>query len=77
MKKLTTLTVILFAIFFISCRTTHNNSNNNTVDKDKIKSEIVHAESNLITAYRQGEFMKALSMEVNSPDFRSIVNGKI
>ena len=77
MKKIIALTTIILAIVVISCRTTHNNSNKNTMDKEKIKSEIIQAETNLITLYKQGEFMKALSIDLNSPDFRCIKNGKI
>jgi hypothetical protein len=77
MTKLTITTTIILAIVILSCRTTHDNSKNSIVDKEKIKTEIIQAETALLTAYRQGEFMKALSMEVNSPDFRSIINGKI
>lgn len=77
MTKLTTITTVILATVMISCRTTHDNSKNNKMDKDKIKIEIIQSETALLTAYRQGEFMKALSMEVNSPDFRSIINGKI
>lgn len=47
------------------------------MDKEKIKSEIIQAETELLTAYREGEFIKALHMEVNSPDFRCIINGII
>jgi hypothetical protein len=77
MMKLTTFITILLATIILSCRTTHDNSNNNVMDKEKIKTEIIQAETALLTAYRQGEFSKALSMEVNSSDFRSIINGNI
>ncbi len=77
MNRLTILTFVILTMVITSCKTNHNNSKNNTMDKEKIKSEIIQTETNLITLYKQGEFMKALSIDLNSPDFRCIKNGKI
>ena len=74
---LATVQTIILTMVLISCQTTTNNSNNNTMDKDKIKSEIMEAENNLFTALRQGELMKAVSMHINSPDYRQIWNGQV
>ena len=77
MKKNLTLITIIATLVFCSCQTTSNNSNNNTMDKEKIKSEIIQTENDLLETYRLGDFMKALAIEVESPDFRAIVNGRI
>lgn len=76
MNKIALVTIIA-TLVFCSCQTTTNNSNNNLMDKEKIKSEIIQTENNLLETYRQGDFMKALNIEVESPDFRAIVNGRI
>lgn len=47
------------------------------MDKEKIKSEVMQAEANLLTALRQGELMKGVSIHLNSPDYRNIWNGEI
>lgn len=47
------------------------------MNKEKIKAEIEQTLNQLLDTYRQGDFMKALSIEVESPDFRAIVNGRI
>jgi len=47
------------------------------MDKSKIKSEVMQAETNLLTALRQGELMKGVSIHLNSPDYRNIWNGEI
>jgi hypothetical protein len=72
-----TLIAIVATLVFFSCQTKPNNSNNDTMDKEKIKSEIIQTENELLETYRQGDFMKALAIEVESPDFRAIVNGRI
>ena len=77
MKKNLTIVIIISAILFYSCQTKTNNSNNNIMDKEKIKSEIIQTENSLLETYRKGDFMKALAIEVESPDFRAIVNGRI
>ena len=80
MKKILTLIPVVASIMtlgFYSCQTQSNNSNNNTMDKEKIRSEIIQTENGLLEAYRQGDFMKALAIEVESADFRAIVNGRI
>jgi hypothetical protein len=61
----------------ISCQTTPNNSNHNTMEKGKIKAEIMEAECNLFTVLRHGELIKAVSMHINSPDYRQIWNGQV
>ena len=77
MKKNLTLITIIATLVFCSCQTKPNNSNNNAMDKEKIKSEIIQTENDLLETYRQGDFMKALTIEVESADFRAIVNGRI
>ena len=77
MKKVQISTAIILAILFFACQTTPNNSINNTMDKDKLKSEVMLAEANLLSALRQGELMKGVSMHLNSPDYRNIWNGEI
>ncbi len=47
------------------------------MDKDKIKTEVMYAEANLLTALRQGDLMKGVSMHLNSPYYRFIWNGEI
>ena len=76
-KNIFTLIAIVATLVFFSCQTKPNNSKNNTMDKEKIKSEIIQTENELLKTYRQGDFMKALAIEVESPDFRAIVNGRI
>jgi hypothetical protein len=51
MTKLITITTVILATVILSCRTTHDNSKNNIMDKDKIKTEIIQAETALLTAY--------------------------
>jgi hypothetical protein len=77
MEKVKTLTAIILTTLFVACQSTPNNSNNNTMDKDKLKSEVMQAETNLMTALRQGELMKGVSIHLNSPDYRNIWNGEI
>jgi hypothetical protein len=77
MEKVKTLTAIILTTLFVACQSTPNNSNNNTMDKDKLKSEVMQAETNLLTALRQGELMKGVSIHLNSPDYRNIWNGEI
>lgn len=47
------------------------------MDTKKIKSEVLRAENELLTALRGGELMKGVSMHLNSPDYRNIWNGEI
>jgi hypothetical protein len=47
------------------------------MDNEKIKSEVMQAETNLLTALREGELLKGVSMHLNSPDYRNIWNGEI
>jgi hypothetical protein len=77
MKMVATLPTFILTMVMISCQTTPDNSNNNLMDKDKILSEIMQAENNLFTALSQGELMKAVSMHINSPDYRQIWNGEV
>ncbi|HLF45984.1 MAG TPA: nuclear transport factor 2 family protein [Chitinophagaceae bacterium] len=74
---LVTVPPIILTMVLVSCQTIPDNSNNNKMDKDKIKSEIMQSENNLFTALRQGELMKAVSMHINSPDYRQIWNGQV
>lgn len=77
MKKVKLLTTIFLTTCFIACQTTPNNSNTNSMDKEKLKSEVMQAETNLLTALRQGELLKGVSMHLNSSDYRNIWNGEI
>ena len=47
------------------------------MDIVKIKSEILQAENQLLTALRSGELIKGVSMHLDSPDYRNIWNGEI
>ncbi|MEK7185901.1 MAG: nuclear transport factor 2 family protein [Patescibacteria group bacterium] len=47
------------------------------MDTRKIKSEVLQAENELLTALRSGELMKGVSMHLNSSDYRNIWNGEI
>ena len=47
------------------------------MDNEKVKSEVMQAETNLLTALREGELLKGVSMHLNSPDYRNIWNGEI
>ena len=47
------------------------------MNKETIKSEVMQAETNLLTALRKGELLKGVSMHLNSPDYRNIWNGEI
>lgn len=47
------------------------------MDTEKIKSEVLQAESALLMALRSGELMKGVRMHRNSPDYRNIWNGEI
>ena len=67
---------LILAITIIACQTNSNNQNN-TMDKEKIKSEVMQAENNLLSALREGELMKGVSMHLNSPGYRNIWSGEI
>jgi len=47
------------------------------MNKETIKSEVMQAETNLLTALREGELLKGVSMHLNSPDYRNIWNGEV
>jgi len=47
------------------------------MNKEIIKSEVMQAETNLLTALREGELLKGVSMHLNSPGYRNIWNGEI
>jgi hypothetical protein len=47
------------------------------MDNPKLRSEVMQAETNLLTALREGELLKGVSMHLNSPDYRNIWNGEI
>ena len=76
MTKANIIISIILTTFIFACQTS-SNKENQTMDKEKIKSEIIQTENELLETYRQGDFMKALAIEVESPDFRAIVNGRI
>ncbi|MBI2022081.1 hypothetical protein HYS93_04370 [Candidatus Daviesbacteria bacterium] len=48
-----------------------------TMDTEKIKSEVLQAENELLMALRSGKLIKGVSMHLNSPDYRNIWNGEI
>ncbi len=77
MKNVRLLSAILLTTLFFGCQTTPNNSENNTMDKDQLKTEVMQAETNLLKALRQGELLKGVAMHLNSPDYRNIWNGEI
>ena len=47
------------------------------MNKEMIKSEVMQAETNLLTALREGDLLEGVSMHLNSPDYRNIWNGEI
>jgi SnoaL-like domain len=47
------------------------------MNNEKTKSEVMQAETNLLTALREGELLKGVSMHLNSSDYRNIWNGEI
>src|SRR5688500_17496344 len=47
------------------------------MDKDRIISEILETQTKLISLYKQGRFLDALAVDLDSDDFRCIKNGKI
>jgi hypothetical protein len=47
------------------------------MDNQKIKSEVMQAETDLLTALREGELLKGVAMHLNSPDYRNIWDGEI
>jgi hypothetical protein len=47
------------------------------VDNEKIVSEVLEAQNKLISLYKQGKFLDALAVDLDSDKFRCIKNGKI
>jgi hypothetical protein len=47
------------------------------MDNEIIQSEVMQAETNLLTALREGELLKGVSMHLNSPGYRNIWNGEV
>ena len=47
------------------------------VDNQKIISEVLEAQHRLISLYKQGKFLDALAIDLDSDNFRCIKNGKI
>ena len=47
------------------------------MNKEIIKSEVMQAETSLLTALREGELLKGVSMHLNSPDYRNIWDGEV
>lgn len=47
------------------------------MDHQIIQSEVMQAETNLLTALREGELLKGVSMHLNSPDYRNIWDGEV
>jgi hypothetical protein len=49
----------------------------NIVDNERIISEVLEAQDKLISLYKQGKFLDALAVDLDSDKFRCIKNGKI
>ena len=47
------------------------------MNKEIIKSEVMQAETSLLTALREGELLNGVSMHLNSPDYRNIWSGEV
>ena len=47
------------------------------VDNENIISEVLEAQHRLISLYKQGKFLDALAIDLDSDNFRCIKNGKI
>ncbi len=47
------------------------------MNKETLRSEVMEAETNLLTALREGELLKGVSMHLNSPDYRNIWDGEV
>lgn len=47
------------------------------MNKEEIISEVMQAESNLLTLLRQGELLKGVAVHMNDPGYRNIWNGEI
>lgn len=77
MNKVYKLPTILILLFFIACQPTPNHSNINVMDQEKLKSEVIQAETALLAALRQGELMKGVAIHLNAPGYRNIWNGEI
>lgn len=48
-----------------------------TIDKEKIRTEILTAEDSLVSALRKGDLIKGVSMHSDDPDYRNIWNGEV
>ena len=47
------------------------------MNKEVLQSEVMQAEASLLTALREGELLKGVSMHLNSPEYRNIWNGEV
>ncbi len=47
------------------------------MDHAKVISEVIQAQTKLLTLYKQGKFLDALAVDLDSDCFRCIKNGKI
>ena len=47
------------------------------MDREKIISEVLEVQARLISLYKQGAFLDALAVDLDSEHFRCIKNGKI
>jgi hypothetical protein len=50
---------------------------NNIMQKEKVISEVLEVQDRLISLYKQGAFLDALAVDLDSENFRCIKNGKI
>jgi hypothetical protein len=69
--------VALFTACSKSAATDSDSQGKNVMDKEKIISEVLEVEARLISLYRQGAFLDALAVDLDSKNFRCIKNGKI
>lgn len=47
------------------------------MNKEKIITEVTHAETNLLSLLRNGDLLKGVAVHMNTPGYRNIWNGEI
>jgi hypothetical protein len=60
-----------------ACNNSDNKQNQTTMDKEKIKTEVIKAEENLLNLLREGKLMEGVAIHLNSANYRNIWNGEI
>lgn len=73
--KRTIFIITLTSFLLTTCK--NSNQMDMTMDKEKLKSEVIKAEENLLSLLRQGKLMEGVAIHLNSPDYRNIWNGEI